>query len=377
MKCIICIPTHKAELNIFERISLQQCDKVLKGYDKAFVVPTSLALNFGSTYQEYRVERFSDVYFVNSRTYNELCLSEEFYNRFIDYDYMLIYQLDSFVFYDKLEDFCKLGYDYIGAPSIFEGVWEELNINVGNGGFSLRNIRCILNLLNEQRELLNASSMSTLFCSYEDVFYAYCGMREDIDFKTPDVKLAAAFSQQQILLEKKSDISKDYLPFGTHGWDRFNYNVWKPLIEAFGYILPSEKDIHYDSEDEGKKDWNLYRLALEKTHNLNRKLLPFGECSVWGAGTYGKRCIRLLEILGVQIKNVYDWNKNALDYAEDLNYPIFPPTIYNLLGNTEQIIVAVKKPDQEIYSKIALLSKNNYIFFDDLLNKIRNIGEIR
>lgn len=43
-------------------------------------------------------------------------LEADFYRRFGKYKYMLIYQLDAFVFSDKLLDFCEMGYDYIGAP---------------------------------------------------------------------------------------------------------------------------------------------------------------------------------------------------------------------------------------------------------------------
>lgn len=43
-------------------------------------------------------------------------LSAEFYDRFAAYEYVLIYQLDAFVFADRLAEFCQMGYDYIGAP---------------------------------------------------------------------------------------------------------------------------------------------------------------------------------------------------------------------------------------------------------------------
>ena len=38
------------------------------------------------------------------------------YSRFEKYEYMLIYQLDAFVFSDRLMEFVEAGYDYIGAP---------------------------------------------------------------------------------------------------------------------------------------------------------------------------------------------------------------------------------------------------------------------
>jgi hypothetical protein len=43
-------------------------------------------------------------------------LSEEFYQAFTDFEFMLIYQLDAFVFRDELADWCRSGYEYIGAP---------------------------------------------------------------------------------------------------------------------------------------------------------------------------------------------------------------------------------------------------------------------
>jgi len=43
-------------------------------------------------------------------------MSPAFYDAFKAFDYILIYQLDAFVFRDELEYFCSLGYDYIGAP---------------------------------------------------------------------------------------------------------------------------------------------------------------------------------------------------------------------------------------------------------------------
>ena len=53
------------------------------------------------------------------RSYSDYVLSSEFYDTFKAYDYMLLYQLDAFVFEDRLMEFWELKYDYIGAPSIY------------------------------------------------------------------------------------------------------------------------------------------------------------------------------------------------------------------------------------------------------------------
>jgi hypothetical protein len=39
--------------------------------------------------------------------------SKQFYERFVAYDYMLIYQLDAYVFKDELDDWSAKGYDLL------------------------------------------------------------------------------------------------------------------------------------------------------------------------------------------------------------------------------------------------------------------------
>jgi len=375
MKCIICIPAYKKELHQFEKISLQQCHKILKSYDKAFVVPESLDINYGDVYQEYKVEKFPDIYFANTRTYSELCLSQEFYERFGAYDYMLIHQLDAFVFSDRLEEFCNAGFDYIGAPLV-GGIWESINTYVGNGGFSLRNIKNTLKLLRDHQELLKYSPMSGEFCSGEDVFFSFCGTRKDIDFKVPDIQLAGRFSTQMVMNGDRSTI-REKLPFGIHAWARFNYNLWKPIIESYGYQLPSKESVQYVDFSIPEYDWRLYCKVLEKAKELENKCLPFKSCSIWGGGDYGKRCIRVLEALNIKIKCVFDWNIKVLEYAADLDYPVYPPTIANLRENTDMLIVAIRNRDKEITNNIEMLSSYNYIFYDELFHLIEGGGNCR
>ena len=54
--------------------------------------------------------------FVDRVAYNRLMMSEQFYRAFEGYEYILIYQLDCLVFSNALEEWCRKGYDYIGAP---------------------------------------------------------------------------------------------------------------------------------------------------------------------------------------------------------------------------------------------------------------------
>lgn len=111
-------------------------------------------------------------------------MSPQFYEKFLSFYYILIYQLDAFVFYDALEFFCSLGYDYIGASVAYSSWYgyKEKNPRVGNGGFSLRKVKACYQLLTECSVLPNWDSFLDKF--YEDVFFGFCGVRDDVDFKT-------------------------------------------------------------------------------------------------------------------------------------------------------------------------------------------------
>jgi hypothetical protein len=103
-----------------EQASFLQLLAVLGGHDLYLVVPESLATEYyGGLFghgPRVAVERFADRYFRNIEGYNALMLSPDFYGRFSNYDYVLIYQLDAWVFKDELQYWCGQGYDYIGAP---------------------------------------------------------------------------------------------------------------------------------------------------------------------------------------------------------------------------------------------------------------------
>ena len=121
---IIVIPVFRPTLSSDEKASLRQCLKVLgPHHDVALVCPDSLdtAAYDGAAAEKLRTERFKDSFFEGIEGYNSLMMSHTFYNRFSNYDWMLVYQLDAWIFEDRLEEWCRKGYDYVGAP------WFENN----------------------------------------------------------------------------------------------------------------------------------------------------------------------------------------------------------------------------------------------------------
>ena len=114
--CII-IPIYQEKLSKTEEISLAQSIRILGSHPIVIIKPKSLNIShLQQQYPQISFENFDDTYFKGTLSYNRLMLSEEFYSRFLAYEYMLIYQLDAFVFRDELEYWCAKGYDYIGAP---------------------------------------------------------------------------------------------------------------------------------------------------------------------------------------------------------------------------------------------------------------------
>ena len=149
MYCYTYIPTD------WEKASFCQALKVLTRYDMVIYTHKELNLeiyhNLARQFdKDLRVECFDKNYFSSVIGYNRLCLTVDFYKKVSNYDYMLIYQLDAWVFRDELECWCNKGYDYIGAPW-FEnwGAYEKGDElwAVGNGGFSLRRIKFFIKFL--------------------------------------------------------------------------------------------------------------------------------------------------------------------------------------------------------------------------------------
>ena len=233
-KVAVVIPIYKEELDDLEKISLAQARKILGKYQFVFVAPEGKIFSF--TESGDTLVRFPQKFFQNVPAYSMLLMSPFFYEAFKAYDYILIYQLDAFVFYDALEKFCSLGHDYIGAPwPYYSRFTAQKNNNktprVGNGGFSLRNVNAHIKLLNEHSDL--AKNMMGLA---EDDFFAYCGARDDINFHTAPVDIAAKFSAEYLLKHSLKNL-QNKLPFGCHGWTKMSADFYVKLFSQFGYDL--------------------------------------------------------------------------------------------------------------------------------------------
>ena len=165
-------------------------------------------------------------------------LAKEFYESFLDCTYILIYQLDAYVFRDELREWCNKGYDYIGAPWLQRPVYklpvisgimhlihsyhkfrgkpskQDLYGKIGNGGLSLRKVASHYRITCEQNERIDHYLAQKRYHLYnEDVFWA----TEANEFTYPKVKEAIRFS-----FDKYPGycykLNNRQLPFGCHSW---------------------------------------------------------------------------------------------------------------------------------------------------------------
>lgn len=258
MNKIVVVPVYRSSINEVEKISYCQCCRVFKARTICLVAPEGLDLTIykilsDSCGAETEVKRLDIAFFQSIQSYNRLMLDIQFYERFKDYDYMLIYQLDAWVFRDELDYWCGLGYDYIGAPW-FEnyGTYEDGNKlwAVGNGGFSLRRIRYFIDLLEHNGPIKDANTLGltsslknriykflyakgyqnrvsyfrkdpTLF---EDVFYTVYLKDTRFKAKVPSAEEAASFAFEKSPSYLFSCTRQ--LPFGCHAWLKNEYETF-------------------------------------------------------------------------------------------------------------------------------------------------------
>lgn len=265
MKNVVVIPVYKEQPTENELHSLRQCLRILGSHDIRLIAPEGLDLKvYQYTFQTFQlimeVEMFEKTYFANVSCYNKLMLSKCFYTSFTDWEYMLIYQLDAWVFRDELDAWCERGYDYIGAP------WMKLNgkldeVNCGNGGFSLRRIPTFIELFDHTGRLWGYKGLA---CRYryrgpirrrlsilkgllgwknhledfidkgeenEDLFFATLKYKRKKKFRIPSSREAMffAFEEAPSMLYELTD---RILPFGCHAWEKWEYeNFWSKYIK--------------------------------------------------------------------------------------------------------------------------------------------------
>lgn len=247
----VIIPVYTTEITSFEQISLERTCKVLHSYPLVVIKPRSLNLSsIQLKYPSLTTEDFDDSYFQSIAGYNSLMLSEEFYQRFEDCEYILICQLDAYIFRDELTEWCEKGYDYIGAPWLVRPIYRSFpmkqyrwlfrsaatratDFKVGNGGLSLRKVSSHLKAVQQLKGVIEEFLRHTKNHVFnEDVFFAVEVNKHGLNFSYPSYMEALKFSFDKYP-ELCYKLNHEQLPFGCHSWFKKKmFKFWSKTIKS-------------------------------------------------------------------------------------------------------------------------------------------------
>lgn len=266
----IAVPlSDRDELLPEEEVSMRHLLHFLRGYDKYLIASPHIK----TEHTGFKLLRFPGKFFGSAAAHNRLLLWPNFYRAFEDYEYVLIYHLDSLVFSDELLHWCDEGLAYIGAPWLPcpDTAWVK-EARVGNGGFTLMKVEAVLKVLyNRYRQdpttywfdLLrrNSSWFRPLFgfvgklhrffprsrlinrLLYEwrktqnpaaygcnnDFFWSFDAQRYLPEFKVASVEQGLRFAFEGAP-RMCFELNKCKLPFGCHAWAKYDRAFWEPYL---------------------------------------------------------------------------------------------------------------------------------------------------
>lgn len=219
---------------------------------------------------------FADKYFESTDSYSKLLLNYKFYETFykFGFEYSYIFQLDCFLFRDELQYWANLGYDYIGAPiCAHNSDWGENTDDldyVGNGGFSLRNNKTFLEVLNQNgvfkeiyqkysKELFETrlpKNTDKRYVEVEDIYICRL-LNKFFKIKIPQAKTIAGFAwdRNPWIVQSKYKVE---LPMCCHNWILFS-RYWKYNIDE----INSDEEISKHCEEVVRRFENSYHPEKE------------------------------------------------------------------------------------------------------------------
>lgn len=211
--CCITIITHLESLKDYDKLSFEQALSVFKKRDIFLVIPNKVDTSvFYDKYikvnKNMKLLKVDDKWLSSYDNYNKTCCIPEFYQLFKDYDYMLLYQTDCWIYEDRLDYFISLGYDWYGAP------WPQWSDEVGNGGFCLRKVPKMLEITQKYKYTSPQKD------GYEDTWFC---KRHKNELKIADLKTASNFSIEIPTVSFVSKVKKyislfeNKTPMGVHG----------------------------------------------------------------------------------------------------------------------------------------------------------------
>ncbi|WP_374951927.1 DUF5672 family protein [Mucilaginibacter sp.] len=267
--CVI-IPVHQPLPSAAEMISLKAARRHLSGYDCYLVHPIDMDIAaYLAIYPGLKLKAVNPQWLASVEQYNKMKLDLRFYQLFAQYQYMLTYELDAYIFNANFSGTNVFQFDFIGAP-FFEGYWAATFgapfIKGCNSGFSIRNIPACINVLSSMGRFKTGWLLYRVFLSWSsnlrrlinnatggryEIYingkfgFPFAGFHLNEDhvwsevvpqlfpwFKIADPVSALTFSFEYNLTESLK-LNGGKLPLGCHAWYK-HLDFWKEYIDTGG-----------------------------------------------------------------------------------------------------------------------------------------------
>lgn len=244
---VIVTPTHTDSISNLEEQRLKLSLSLNEGVSHKFVVPDSLNITgLSKKFPNSTFQKFSDDYFKSKYTYNSLLLNSNFYENFLDFDYVLLCQFDSIII-KNVKTLLEFNFIYLGAswnPSFY--IREFLGriytnrtylpfgrlheLQSGNGGLSLRNP-------NQINQILKLAHKSLFF---QKIIGETRNINEDIltvfilkKFGIPPVEKNVA-NKYFIETASRSEYKLNEV-YGFHQLYRYDRELESTLLDSFKF----------------------------------------------------------------------------------------------------------------------------------------------
>lgn len=240
-KFAICIPTHKIKLNPLEINNIKITIKKNNRAPIYFLLPKETKINFfEKKFPNAKFIFFDKIHFRNVTAYNQLLLSPFFYEKFLNYKYIVVCQTDALL----IKDVSKLkinNFDYVGAPwipsqnisylDIFGSVIIKKILNfflkkkklyVGNGGLSIRKVSKFYKIS------MNFKNISFIKCG-EDIYYSYYAKKTKLRISNLNFSSKVFQETGTINMQYKKAIKL----YGFHALNIFNPKLEKQIHEKY------------------------------------------------------------------------------------------------------------------------------------------------
>lgn len=261
---MVVVPIYKGVMSSNEKISFERIMKVFSSRSINLVAPFHLKEFCHTLCEKYKnltVSYFKDVFFQNIRGYNRLLMNIDFYVNYLNYEFILICQLDVYVLKDDIDYWMNKKIDNIGAPIFSEYSKTQSNDEYkelgNNGGFCLRNVHKCIKVLSKKgcryyqlKTLMKVEKKwnwrlfrlirDGLVYNYkigflkpiinEDIFWSMI-IPLEFDFFTSclpsEAKYFAYDANPKLLFEK----SKGVYPMAIHAWWRYDEDFVLSILE--------------------------------------------------------------------------------------------------------------------------------------------------